>query len=59
VVAIRIIREQAAVLNVVRKRVWPRSDERHVSPQHIDELRQLIDTGPAQPSANARQAMII
>src|SRR6478609_10299751 len=57
--AIRIVRDQPAKLDVVCKRMRPGSDERHVTTQDIDELRQLVHTGPAQPTAHARQAVII
>src|ERR1700739_1073037 len=40
-----------------RVRAW--ADERHVPTNHIDELRQFVETGPAQDSAKPRDARII
>ena len=36
----------------------PRSSEAHVATQHVPQLRQLVERGPAQPPADARHAGI-
>ena len=36
----------------------PRPDERHLAPQHVDEVRQLVDRGPPQQRADARDARV-
>src|SRR5690554_5996146 len=38
--------------------MWPWSHQRHVPSQHVDELRQFINTGPANKAANGRNTMI-
>jgi hypothetical protein len=40
------------------RRVWPRADQRHLAAQDVDELRQLIQAGHAQDSAQVGQPYI-
>jgi hypothetical protein len=37
---------------------WPRSDEAHLAPQHIDELRQFVQAGRAQEQPNRNNTWI-
>jgi len=35
------------------------SDDRHVAPQHVAELRELVDLRPAQPRAESEDARVV
>src|SRR6185437_5825533 len=37
---------------VMRERMWPRTDNRHLASQDVEELRQLIKVAPAQDAPN-------
>src|SRR5947207_1471702 len=37
-------------------RPWP--DEGHLSTEHVDELRQLVDTGPAEEATHRRHSSV-
>src|SRR5262245_41324619 len=50
--------DHLAVLLVVSGGVWPRTDQRHAAADDVDELRQLVETGPAEHGAEARDARI-
>ena len=39
------------VLELVRE-AWPRPDQRHVSPQHVEQLRKLVEARLAKPAAD-------
>src|SRR5437867_10968036 len=41
-----------------RRQRRPRPDERHLTPQHIDELRKLVETRPPQPGAQPGDARV-
>src|SRR3546814_880512 len=41
------------VLLIVRDRVRPGADEAHLAAQHVEQLRQFVKTGVAQPMARA------
>src|SRR5689334_16932699 len=36
-----------------------RADEGHVAPEHIPELRQLVETGPAEEASRSRHPRIV
>src|SRR4051812_6806605 len=59
----RLHREPAPMPDVVFGNfLWQwraRSDEAHLAAQHVPELRQLVEAGPAQEPARTRQARII
>src|SRR5215472_11431989 len=38
---------------------WPGADQRHVSPQYVPELGQLIQRIPAQPRADGRDPRVV
>ncbi len=38
--------------------VGPRPDEAHVAEQHVEQLRQLVEAGGAQPAAGRRDARV-
>ena len=40
-----------------RQGAW--TDQRHVAPQHVPELRQLVDARPAEESADVRDAGVV
>jgi hypothetical protein len=37
----------------------PRADEAHLAAQDVDQLRQLVDRGPAQKAADARDPRVL
>ena len=39
-------------LNLVGKR-WPRTDERHLAAQDVEQLRQLVERGATEEAADA------
>src|SRR4051794_6522214 len=43
---------------IVRHRVRPRTDERHVAEEHVQELRQLVDVPAPQKAADQRHAIV-
>jgi hypothetical protein len=50
--------DQLAVHLVVRHCVRPGADDAHPALQHVDELRQLVERGPAHESAQRRDARV-
>ena len=44
---------------VVSGRVWPRTDDRHISPEHVNELRQFIDVGSTQDPTNTCHTRVV
>src|ERR1051326_223966 len=47
------------VFAVVRQRVRPRPDQRHVADQHVEQLRDLVDVPAPPPAADAGQPRIV
>src|SRR6266550_64766 len=41
-----------------RRNRWPRTDERHLALPDVEQLRQLVETRPAEPSPDAGDARI-
>lgn len=44
---------------VLAKRGGPRPDQAHLPQPHVDQLRQLVDVGPAQPVAERRDPVVV
>src|SRR5690606_39442133 len=57
IVADRVLVEQAAGFR--RRCMGARPDDGHVSGQHVEELRQLVEAGPAQEGAQPRYPRIV
>src|SRR6266702_2926628 len=55
----RVFRQQIAVVAVMGERMRARADQRHVAKQNIEELRQLIDAGGPQYSAEPTDPRIM
>src|SRR5581483_1937781 len=58
-VADHVAADQLPIELVVRHGVGPRADNAHAPLQYIDELRQLVERGPAQEPAEGRDARIV
>src|SRR5690349_18355032 len=54
----RVVLDRLVELTVVRHRMRSRSDQGHAPFQDIQELRQLVYAGPAQPFANPGHAAV-
>src|SRR5436305_9936082 len=52
VVPAGIERDTLLVLPIVRKRMWPRANQRHVALDDIEQLRQLVDAPATKPGAH-------
>src|SRR5262249_4586370 len=48
-----------AELTVVRNGMRPRPDERHVAFQDVEQLRQLVDAGLAEPAPERSYACVV
>src|SRR4051794_10811958 len=59
VVTTRIERDPLFIVAVVRKRVGPRPDQRHVAHQNVEELRDLVDVGTTQELPDFRHPRIV
>src|SRR5690606_32715595 len=58
----RIIRNEAIIGNAAgqhAERMRPWTDQRHVALEHVDELGQFVDRGPAEEAADGSNAGII
>ena len=55
----RVIRDARFVFVVMGDRMRTRSDERHLATQHIEKLRQFVDTGTAQQSTEPSHAPVV
>ncbi|MNE26261.1 hypothetical protein D3C80_1196190 [compost metagenome] len=51
--------DQVLVVLVVRKSMRTRADDGHAALQHVEELRQLIETGPTQKGTDAGDTRIL
>ena len=45
VVTERVVGDDVLVLGVVGNRMWPGADQRHLSPEHVEQLREFVDAG--------------
>src|SRR5262245_12021205 len=54
----RILANDLLEFIIMCKRVRPRSDDRHIAKQHIEELRQFVNAGFTQPFADGGDARI-
>lgn len=54
-----IVVDELAVILVMGEGVRARPDQRHVALENIDELRQLVDAGPAKPAADPRHPAVV
>src|SRR5690242_5851806 len=54
-----VVGDEFGVPVVMGNGMRPRTDQRHVSSQHIDELRQLVDARGAQDATDASDAGIV
>ena len=43
----------------VRDREWPRTDQTHPPGQHVDELREFVETGAAKQASHSREPIRI
>ncbi len=59
VMTARIARDQRLEHIVVSRRMWTWTDQRHLSAEHIHELRKLVDIITPQPAPDARDARIV
>ena len=59
VMAEGIVTDVALVLVVMSERVRPRTYNRHLAFEHIEELRQFVDAGTTQDAPKHRHTMII
>ena len=50
----RVTGDERAVLIVMRDRVRPRANDRHVASNNVEELRKLVDAGAAQQLPDPR-----
>src|SRR5262245_46518790 len=57
VVLDRLLVEQGARLG--GERMGPRTDDRHLAAQHVQELRQLVEAGAAQEGADPRDSRVV
>ncbi len=51
--------DQLLVLLVVRDRVRPRPDDRHLAAQHVEELGELVERGASHEGSDARDPRIV
>ena len=58
-VAQHVLRDPVLELLDEERPLGPRADDRHVAPQHVPELRQLVEVEPAQPAADRRAARVV
>src|SRR3569623_927431 len=47
---------EQALARLGRRSVWPRPDQRHVSGNRIEQLRQFVEAAPAQECSHASDA---
>ena len=43
----------------MRQRMRARSDHRHIALQNVEQLRQFVDAGAAQPIPDTRDAIVV
>jgi hypothetical protein len=54
-----IVRYEVRVLIIMGDGMWARTDERHITLQHVKELRELINAGRPQHTSYPCDAIII
>src|SRR5581483_9471288 len=59
VVAEGVVADDLLIFGVVGGRVRAGAYQRHVTLEHVEELRQLVDRGLAQPFAGRRHARVV
>src|SRR5215813_2229773 len=57
-VAKGVTRDQLLIIMIMSSRMRAWSNNRHLAPQHIEKLWQLVDAGPSQPRTDVRHSRI-
>jgi hypothetical protein len=50
--------QQTGIVIRMFQHMWPRTDDTHISPQHVEELGKLVQAGAPQKSAETRDPVV-